>query len=50
MPKDQDEFGRWRHVEWVQEKEQRCRYFQIKVGLRAQLRNLNPISQAMRSS
>lgn len=25
MPKDQDEFGRYRHVEWAQEKQQRNR-------------------------
>lgn len=50
MPKDQDEFGRWRHVEWAQEREQRCRCFQIKVDVRGQFRNLNPISRAMGNS
>lgn len=50
MPKDQDVFGRWRRVEWAQEKEQRYRWGQIKVDLGGQFRNLNPVSRAMGSS
>lgn len=47
MPKEQDEFGRWRHVEWHRSS---ARWGQIKVNLGVQFRNSNPVSRALEGS
>lgn len=48
MPKDQDECGRWKHVEW--HRRSRARWGQIKVNLGVQFRSLNPVSRALEGS